>query len=1168
MRTKILIDVDHPVLRDHQVYGRRLFPGLAYIDLIYQIFREHGYSYSGLELGNLVIFHPLLVRSDGSVMLEIEWRESRRDTWHVCVEGDVYRDGKPTEERQRYVTAEVRQISLPAFTEVIDPTWIRGSAERIVAAEDLYANCRERGLTHGPFMKAAGDLYVCKDAVYLDISLSAEAAVDASPALFHPTLIDGNAVLGGELLGMPQALDRGLYVPFCFESFRSSSGIRTRCFSRISLASFQRDKELTKLSIDFFDDAGRKVAELKELAGRAIHETDLISSKQGKSKQNSNGHLSQPRRKEHESLSGSIYSGGLERLLQSLIANRLLVPQERIGRMQKFFGMGLDSAALLELVPEIAANVGGILSPTLLFEYTTIAEVAEFLKAQYGTKIVPARNGNHDVHPTNSADTAVPTKIEAAPLMDGIAVIGMSGRFPQAATLEHFGENLKSGKDCITEIPSDRWDYRPYFDVDKEKPGKTNCKWGGFLDEVDQFDPLFFHISPREAEVMDPQTRLFLETSWELLESSAYTRESLQAKYQGKVGVYVGAMYQHYGSVASDEATKSLLSLSSYGSIANRVSHFLGVEGPSIAVDTMCSSAATAVHLACRDLLSGECEMAIAGGVNLSLQPNKYIGLSQMQLAGSHENSRSFADGDGYLPAECVGAVLLKPLVRAQQDGDRILAVIKSTAVSHGGGSNAYTVPDPNAQARLIEMALKKAGADAASVSCVEASANGLAAADLIEIAALKKAFGKSTDERQFCSIGSVKSNIGHAEAASGMTQLIKVILQLQYGMLFPSIITGAANPGLQLEGSPFYLQRSLEEWKRPAAVIDGMKSEIPRRALINSFGAGGTYTCLLLEEPAPQLRQSGSSATIPAKQIIVFSAKTPEQLKAFVSRMMTFVKNHEEIKLEDLAYTLQVGREAMEFRLAMVVESREELIQGMQAYIEDACLRSEMPFPMLSGEVDSGSRGLDLIDGRTGHRFLKALVAEKDYDGIAECWLKGPIPWELLHKGAQPQKIALPTYPFVRSRYWVNTAVPPVAEESCGNATRAPMRQFILSFLSRELKISADQINPDKNLQVYGFDSIVGTRLLRVLQMEVGAQLSRRVLLQCQTVNELSAYLENQRSCTADTSDSHGGLLESVPEGSETHLTDTALQALEQFKLGLLDRNDVEKLIAARIIA
>jgi acyl carrier protein len=222
----------------------------------------------------------------------------------------------------------------------------------------------------------------------------------------------------------------------------------------------------------------------------------------------------------------------------------------------------------------------------------------------------------------------------------------------------------------------------------------------------------------------------------------------------------------------------------------------------------------------------------------------------------------------------------------------------------------------------------------------------------------------------------------------------------------------------------------------------------------------------------------------------------------------------------------------------------------------------------MFSGEVDSGSPGFDLIEGRTGHRFLKALIAKKDYEGIAERWLKGPIPWESLHEGAQPQKIALPTYPFVRSRYWVNTAVPPVAEESCGNATRAPIRQFILSFLSRELKISADQINPDKNLQLYGFDSIVGTRLLRALQMEVGAQLPRRVLLQYQTVNELSAYLENQQSCTADKSDSRSRLSEPVPEGSENHLTDMALQSLERFKLGLLDRNDVEKLIAARVIA
>src|SRR5262249_23719522 len=258
------------------------------------------------------------------------------------------------------------------------------------------------------------------------------------------------------------------------------------------------------------------------------------------------------------------------------------------------------------------------------------------------------------------------------------------GRYPQAGSIAEFWENLKNSQDCITEVPRQRWDHERYFDPDKDKPGKTYCKGGGFIDGVKQFDPLFFAISPREAALMDPQERLFLETAWNLFEETGHTRERLQQRYEGKVGVFVGAMYQHYHLWEAEPDSAAIVALSSYSAIANRVSQCFNLRGPSLAIDTMCSSSLTAVHMACQSLLQGECALAVAGGVNLSLPPNKSVGLGGAGIIPSGRDSRGFSDGDGYLPAEGVGAVLLKPLARAVRDGDEILAVIKSTATNHG----------------------------------------------------------------------------------------------------------------------------------------------------------------------------------------------------------------------------------------------------------------------------------------------------------------------------------------------------------------------------------------------------------------------------------------------------------------------------------------------------
>ncbi|HXH09318.1 MAG TPA: SDR family NAD(P)-dependent oxidoreductase [Alphaproteobacteria bacterium] len=702
-----------------------------------------------------------------------------------------------------------------------------------------------------------------------------------------------------------------------------------------------------------------------------------------------------------------------------------------------------------------------------------------------------------------------------------IAVIGLTGRYPQAHSIAEFWENLKSGKDCVTEIPIHRWDAEAYFDPDPDKPGKTRCKWGGFIDDVDRFDPLFFNISPREAALMDPQERLFLETVWNLLEETGHTRERLQRLYRGKVGVFVGAMYHHYPLLDAEPDRSSAVALSSYSAVANRVSYFFDFQGPSVAIDTMCSSSLTAVHLACESLRRGECVLAVAGGVNLSLHPKKFVGLSRARMAASRPESRSFSDGDGYLPAEGVGAVLLKPLAQAVRDRDDILAVIKSTATNHSGSANGFSVPNPKAQAQLIIDNFERSGIDPRTIGYVESAANGSPLGDAIEVTALKAAFARFTRERGFCAIGSVKSNIGHPEAASGMAQLTKVILQLRYGQLVPSIKASPLNPNISFVDSPFYVQETLCEWQRPRIEVispDGSRvdREVPRRAAINSFGAGGANAHLILEEYIPEpctLAKQPLGET--AAHLMVFSAKSPERLRAVVRRMLDFLVATDPA-LVDLAYTLQIGREAMTARLAMVVRDRQELLQGLAAFLEAAESPQGTAVPMFTGDTaeDQGTGDLS-----TSEAELNELLDERNLEKLALCWTQGAkIPWETLYKGEPPRLIALPTYPFARERYWLaphgdelsstDTAESTSEPEIPAGAPREKVRTFLLRFLARELQLTPHQVLPHRDLREYGADSITGMRLIRAVDKAFNIRITGRDLLEHHTLDALSTYL------------------------------------------------------------
>nr|QUJ23688.1 PKS [Streptomyces sp.] len=741
--------------------------------------------------------------------------------------------------------------------------------------------------------------------------------------------------------------------------------------------------------------------------------------------------------------------------LTTLLSEVLKVPARRIEPGSSLERYGIDSIQAVNLTARLEASFG-LLPKTLFFEYRNIKALSRYFTEVHEERLRELRGAVPAAAvPSPPAAAAPPAGSAAAravaapapepahrterhgsaPRGTEIAVIGMGGRYPQAPDLRTFWRNLAEGRDCVTEVPRDRWDAGAYYDADRSQPGTTNSKWGGFLDDVDRFDPLFFNMSPREAEFTDPQERLFLECVYETLQDAGYTRHDLTAPAPngvgGNVGVFVGSMYDEYQLYgATEQALADGRAVpGNAANIANRVSYFCDWQGPSLTVKTMCSSSLTALHLACQSLQTGDCEVAIAGGVNLSLHPAKYLLLGQAGFASSTGRCESFGQGgDGYVPAEGVGAVMLKPLDRAIADDDRILGVIKATAVNHGGRTNGYTVPNPNAQAGVVARALDRAGVDARTISYVEAHGTGTSLGDPIEIAGLAKAFSRHTDDRGFCAIGSVKSNIGHAESAAGISAFTKVLLQLAHGRLVPSLHSETLNPHIDFADTPFRVQREPAEWRRPVIDTPDGPREYPRLAGISSFGAGGSNAHVIVGEYVPAAPvEADDPARSPLGSVIVLSARTEEQLREQARRLLDWVREEriEDADVPAVAGTLQVAREHMAERLAFLAGSAAELTARLGDYVE--------------GKDDAGTyRGR----GRRSQDVVSVLAEDEDMAGtiaawvdkgkfgkLLELWTNGlDLPWRSYYPNALPRRLSLPSYPFARKRFWAADGARPAA--------------------------------------------------------------------------------------------------------------------------------------------
>ncbi|MGD1704678.1 polyketide synthase [Dapis sp. BLCC M229] len=530
-----------------------------------------------------------------------------------------------------------------------------------------------------------------------------------------------------------------------------------------------------------------------------------------------------------------------------------------------------------------------------------------------------------------------------------IAIIGISCRYPGARNRKEFWHNLTNGIDSITEPPPGRWEEKNWYHPDPENSGTSYSKYAGFLDEIDKFDPFFFDISPLEAEFMEPQQRIFLEEAYHAIEDAGYAPDSLKNKH---CGVFVGVADSGYSKLLSNAGVgDNRLSLTGNlpSMVSARIAYFLDTKGPVVAIDTACSSSLVAVHQACESIQRGESKLAIAGGIVIMTTADGQILSSQSQMISAEGHCKTFdASASGTVWAEGCGVVLLKSYDRAIQDCDHIYGVIKGTGINYDGNTNGITAPSSQSQTSLEEKVYRKFGINPETISYVEAHGTATVLGDPIEVEALTNTFSKWTKKKQFCAIGSVKTNIGHAIYSAGISGLIKTALCLKNQKLVPSLHFNQANPHIDFENSPFYVNTELKDWKIPDGQI--------RRSVVSSFGLTGTNAHLVIEEAPLEVRsRRGEWPFAPTEvrsnndrvaslqegnnlerslHLLTLSAKTEAALSDLVISYQNYLREeNNDIKLADICYTANTGRTHFNHRLAVIASNKKELVEKLLQY-------------------------------------------------------------------------------------------------------------------------------------------------------------------------------------------------------------------------------------------
>jgi len=888
---------------------------------------------------------------------------------------------------------------------------------------------------------------------------------------------------------------------------------------------------------------------------------------------------------------------------------------------------------------------------------------------------------------------------ERTTVKEPIAIIGMSGIFPGSKNLDEYWNNLYSGKDLIIETPEDRWNWR---DFSEDSSTAEYLKMGGFISDVDKFDPLFFSISPREAESMDPQHRLFLETAWKAIEDAGYKASDLSGNH---VGIFAGVQFNDYQQLlCASEFNSQAGTGTEQSMLVNRVSFLLNFRGPSESINTACSGSLVSIHRAVRAIRGGECEMALAGGVSLILSPYNVLGAVKLGVLSPDGQCKTFdKNANGYVKGEGVGVLMLKPLRSAEKDQDHIYGVIHGTAENHGGRANSLTSPNSDAQAELLVTSYEDSGFDPKSITYLELHGTGTELGDPVEIEGIKKAFGELSKKRRqslhhsYCGIGSVKTNIGHLESASGIAGVIKVLLAMKHGKLPATLHVKQINPYIQLKDTPFYIVDKSMAWKR---VQDFRGRTFPRRAGVSSFGFGGANAHVVLEEyPASAPNYPNSVHENHDHQghgrLIPLSAKNEDRLKAYAEEIVTFLEKNDPalanktpvkidekavrqrmqteimafvsnilgvdvlelhrtndlaeygfdrihlallsdrindkylvefditdctekltvefivnrlwdrhktsissdyvdaigdlqsvLSLSKIAYTLQVGREAMPFRLAIIVSSLEELHAKLVSYGKNkADIENLYCDNIASHKVKSEL----LIEDEEGAEFVKRVIHNQKLSKLARLWVSGvEIDWSLLYPDGVPGRISLPTYPFERKRYWIPNAertvyTPPIVHTPTDISAKkadfvyesdlsikpevgaAYIEKKIQANLAQVLQIDQKEIDLDIPFAELGVNSILSVEISKNLNHELKIDLKTTDLFNYSTIRKLAHHIFHTFSNGFQNRD-HGSSTSSVlkedslsdseneRENADKEMDDAIMDLFKKLEVGVLD--------------
>ncbi len=1147
-------------LADHRVQGQAILPAVAYVEMAREaVCRAVGEQALDVQIAleNIVFSQPLVVTdSELEVHIRLQIDAGNQVSFEIF---SLVQEQECVHAQGR---ARLEQQARPASIDLLE---LQSQIAQPLSVADCYRNFAEAGLDYGPCHRGVVALNLQEVAgtdrkAFAQLKLPEKLQADKHSYYLHPTLMD-SALQAAIALVEPEA-KRDAMLPFAIESVSSWAPLIDQCWVLVSSESVAASP-VTKCDFTIIDTEGNICVQIKGFSSRALHSVSATVTTTDSHQRA----IAQVEATVATRVPQSELREKLQCALIDEISVQLKIDRAEIDPQAELSEFGFDSVTLTGFGNVLNQRYGLNLTPTIFFEYPSVALFGDYL-VEVSAAALAEHFGTQSGAVTANVETATEAELDqterslftrparrlgASRLLsksltqpqvnsEAIAIIGISGRLPEASDLNDFWQNLSAGRDCIGEIPDSRWDWSSLYGDPATEINKTNIKHAGLIEGIDEFDPLFFGISPSEAEAMDPQQRLLMTYAWQVIEDAGYSAASLSGT---DTGLFIGTGASGYGGllIRAGLPIEGYSAAAMVGSVGpNRMSFLLNLHGPSEPIETACSSSLVAVHRAVSSIHAGHCSQAIVGGINTLVTPEAHISFNKAGMLADDGRCKTFSQAaNGYVRGEGVGMLLLKPLQQAELDGDHIYGLIRGTAENHGGRANSLTAPNPRAQAELIKTAYRQAGIDPNSISYIEAHGTGTPLGDPIEVQGLKNAFAELSAEQGselaagFCGIGSVKTNIGHLELAAGVAGILKVLLQMKHESLVPSLHCQQLNSYIELQDSPFYLVDKTQPWLR---LQDSSGAELPRRAGVSSFGFGGVNAHVLLEEYRAQAIDVDKQ---PKASVIVLSAKNSQRLLERAQQLHDFLQVSDVTPaLDSLAYTLQLGRDAMDSRLAFIVESVEQLQQKLAAFLGG----DEQISDCYSGEAKKHKEALAPFSLDTDLQDVigRWMVAGK-LDKLAKLWTTGLVfDWSLLYGDDQPQRMSLPAYPFARDRYWppaaaqvashagIDTAKAAVeeavtqsrqasvavvqqsAEHAFSDDLRALLERKLAQLLSDITKLPIEKIEADEPLEDYGIDSVMITQLNQNLS-SVFADLSKTLFYEYRSLAAVTDYLLNEEN-------------------------------------------------------